>query len=137
MDKNLDKLKDIKDIVPITDHSMFVLIGIIFFVFILIMVVTYILKKDTLPPRETKKQLIYKKIKNLNLNNDKTKDIIYTITIDGRLFLDINNQNLYDEIQKRTEKFKYKKDIESLDNRTKELIKQFISSIKVGKIDGK
>jgi len=133
MDNNLDKLKDIKDIVPINDNSMVILIAIIFSTIALIIIVTYLLKKDKIPPRPTKKQLLYKKIKNLDLNRDNIKDIVYTITIDGALFLDEKNQDLYDNIQKKVEKFKYKKDIESLDKETKDLIKQFISSIKVGK----
>ena len=135
--QKLDKLRDIKDIIAVEDYSLYILIAIIFFTIFLIIVVTYFLKKERIKPRLSQKELAYKRIKQLDLVNNDVKTIVYTISIDGKLFLDENNKKLYENIQKRTIEYKYKKDINKLDKSTIDLIKQFINSIKVGKKDDK
>ena len=135
--KELEKLKDIKDIVPIEDYSLYILIAIIFFALFLILLITYFLKRNKIKSKPTKKELAYKRLKQLNLDNDDAKKVIYTISLDGVIFLNDDNQYIYNQIQKKSMEYKYKKNVKQLNNSIKKLIKQYINSIKVGNKDGK
>ena len=133
MQNDLDKLKDIKDIVPVEDYSLYIIIGIVFFSIFLIIVFTYFFTKIKIKPKPTKKELAFKKLKQLDLEKDDTKKIVYTIAIDGEMFVNSTNEALYNDIVDKSSKYKYKKDIDSLDKEIKDMIKKFIKTIKVKK----
>jgi len=128
MDK-LSQLKDIKPIVEVPDSSLYILLAIVGFILSLIAIGLYkyftrIKKTKTSTP----KQLALKRLKNLNYT--KTKEVVYSFSVDGSLFLDEKNRDQFDAIEKELEQYKYKKDVEPLSNEIMTKIKEFIKGLR-------
>jgi len=132
MMNQLDKLKDIKPIVPIQDHSFLLfLVAILLLILILIAIVSYFLffkKKKRRRKKLTQKEIALQNLKNLDFTND--KQIAYTFSKDAYLFLNEQNSQKYHEIEKKLSSYKYKKDIPSMPKELKDEIKQFIRNLK-------
>ena len=128
----LSSLKDIKTIVSIPDYSLYILIAIISIVLIVLFFIVY---KYVTRIRKTKqlsaKQIAFNKLKNLDYKN--TKDVVYSFTIEGSLFVNEKNKDIFEQIQKELEEFKYKKDVQKLPNNLQNKIKEYIKGIKNGK----
>lgn len=125
----LDGLKDIKDIVYIPDYSLYILL---FITTIIIAIIFYIIFRYITRIKKTKvltkKEIAYNNLKNLDFNN--TKDSVYKFTQDGELFLTDKNRDNYNKIISSLEKYKYKKDVDSLDINIQNSMKEFIKRIK-------
>lgn len=125
----LDGLKDIKDIVYIPDYSLYILL---FITTIIIAIIFYIIFRYITRIKKTKvltkKEIAYNNLKNLDFNN--TKDSVYKFTQDGELFLTDKNRDNYNKIISSLEKYKYKKDVDSLDIHIQNSMKEFIKRIK-------
>jgi exosome complex RNA-binding protein Rrp4 len=76
----------------------------------------------------SKRKILLKKLKNLDFKD--TKNIAYTFSTDGYIFVTAKNQNQFNLIEKRLEQYKYKKDVEAISTDLKEDIKKFIKDIK-------
>ena len=128
----LSSLKDIKTIVSIPDYSLYILIAIIL---VVVIVLVFIVYKYLTRIRKTKqlssKQIAFNKLKNLDYEN--TKDVVYSFTIEGSLFVNEKNKDIFEQIQKELEEFKYKKDVQKLPNNLQNKIKEYIKGIKNGK----
>jgi hypothetical protein len=126
---NLEKLKDIKSIVEVVDYSLYYFIII---VFILILGIIFISYKYMTRVKKTKqlskKQLALKGLKNLDFND--TKKVVYSLSVDGYMFINKKNKDKFENIEKKLEEFKYKKDVEKLPNKLEKEIKQFIKELK-------
>jgi len=125
----LDKLKDIKDIVEVTDYSLYQLIAIVITFLLILIVTTYLYKnRITKTKQPSKKQLALKRLKELDFTN--TKDVVYSFSLDGYIFVNESNQEKFNQIEKELEQYKYKKDIQPLEQNIITQIKEFIKGIK-------
>ncbi len=127
----MESLKDIKEIVEVTDNSLWQLIGTIFISLILILLLLYLIKKlfftkkrKKLTPKD--KALIT--LKNIDYND--TKEIAYTFTQNMPYFLNQNNQEKFNKIEKELEIYKYKREVPKMEEKLKERIKEMIKEIK-------
>ena len=136
-------LKDIKDIVVVPDYSLYILIGIVGLVLLIIVLLLY---KYFTRIKKTKqlnaKAIALKKLKALKFTkdntkdntkentNENTKDIAYTFSTDGYLFVDEKNRKEFERIEQALEKFKYKKDVLLLPQELQQEIKKFIKGLK-------
>jgi len=119
-------LKDIKPIVEIHDNSIIIFAVTIFSIIILLALLYFLLKpKRKRRKKLTSKEINLKKLKSINFSDD--KDIAYTFTTFAEEFID---KNLYQEILKELEEFKYKKQIPSMPETLKSKIKNIIKDIK-------
>ena len=95
----LDKLKDIKDIVEVTDYSLYQLIAIVITFLLILIVVAYLYKnRITKTKQPSKKQLALKRLKGLDFTN--TKDVVYSFSLDGYIFVNESNQEKFNQIEK-------------------------------------
>jgi len=126
---SLEQLRDIKPIVMIPDYSLYYLFALIAFVLVLIAIIIYKYKskiRKTKQPSE--KELLLEKLNNLDYTN--TKEIAYSFSVDCKHFLDEQNQEKYDEIEKKLIQYKYKKEVEPLSKELEQNIKEFIKGLK-------
>ena len=126
---NLEKLKDIKSIVEVVDYSLYYFIIIIFIFILGIIFISYKYMTRVKKTKQlSKKQLALKGLKNLDFND--TKKVVYSLSVDGYMFINKKNKDKFENIEKKLEEFKYKKDIEKLPNKLEKEIKQFIKELK-------
>ena len=126
---NLEKLKDIKPIVEIVDYSLYFFIAIVVFIVLIILIGLYkYFTRITKTKQPSKRKILLKKLKNLDFKD--SKNIAYTFSTDGYIFVTAKNQNQFNLIEKRLEQYKYKKDVEAISTDLKEDIKKFIKDIK-------
>ena len=126
---SLEQLRDIKSIVIIPDYSLYYLLAIIVFLLIVIAIAIYKYKSKIRKTKQlSKKELLLKKLNNLDYAN--TKEIAYSFSVDCKHFLDEQNQEKYDEIEKQLIQYKYKKEVEPLSKELEQNIKEFIKGLK-------
>jgi len=129
---NLSQLKDIKPIVTVDDMSLYYLILLISFIVLIVIFAAYkYFTKVRKTKKLTAKQIAFTKLKNLDYTD--TKEIVYSFSVDGFLFVNEKNQVEFTKIEKELENFKYKKDVEDLPKEIIEEIKNFIKGIKNAK----
>ena len=130
---NTAQLKDIKDIVVIEDYSLYYLLFLVFVVFLIVSIIIYKkMTKITKSKQPTKREIAISKLQALDLDDDDTKDIVYTISIEGALVIKSNKEleDRFEQLQQLIEPYKYKKETIILDNDIKSYIKEFIKDIK-------
>ena len=119
MQNNVIKLHDIKPIVDVEEYSFYYLLGGTILVIFLALAITYLsLKWYKKRTKYNKRKDYFKQLKKLNLKE--SKKTAYGITFYGILFKDDSprHSEMFKNITKRLEKYKYKKDVEPLDEDT-------------------
>ena len=121
-------LKDIKPNVEIPDNSLIIL-GVSLFSLIVLAILLYFLLK---PKRKRRKKLTpleikKKELKELDFDND--KEVAYLFTTHAVDFTNEKNLHEYEEIVKKLEPYKYKKEVPKMDKELKKRIKRFIDAI--------
>jgi len=125
----MEGLKDIKDIVEVPDHSLWVLLGVIAFALLLLGVLGYLFKnRRKRRKKPTQKELAKAKLKALEFSN--TKEVVYTFEEKATHFLDENRRAEYEAIVKEFTPYKYKREIPPLDGALQKRIEKFIKEIK-------
>jgi len=125
----VEELKDIKDIVEVHEHSFIIFLGIIIIALCLLGIALYLFKnrrKRRKQPTEKESALI--KLKNLDYNN--AKEVVYTFEEQSLVLLNEKNREVFHQIKKGLEIYKYKKEIPPLDEKIKEQIETFIKGLK-------
>jgi len=129
MQNSLGQLKDIKSIVDVPDNSLYILIAIIS---VVVIVVLFLAFKYFTRIKKTKqltiKEIALKKLKNLDYEN--TKEIVYSFSVDGALFINEKNKEQFELLEKELKNYKYKKIVEKLPNDLKDKIKNYIKGVK-------
>jgi hypothetical protein len=129
MNNNLVQLKDIKPIVDVVDYSFYYLLALIVFVSIVIIFALYKyftrIKKTKQP---SKRKIVLKRLKTLDFIN--TKEVVYSFSVDGYIFINEKNKQEFETIEKELETYKYKKDVKRLSNDLQDKIKKFIKALK-------
>ncbi|MDX1808806.1 MAG: hypothetical protein R3331_04660 [Sulfurospirillaceae bacterium] len=124
----LEKLRDIKGIVQVTDYSFIYLIAICLIILLIISIAIYMYLQPRRRKKPTQKALSLMKLKNINFENQ--KDVAYTFCLNAIYFLNEKNESKYRELAEKLEIFKYKKEIPMLDIDLKTEIKDFIGGLK-------
>lgn len=129
LQNSLSQLKDIKPIVEVHDMSLYYFITIIALIVSIVIFAAYkYITRVRKTKKPTQKQIVFKKLKSLDYTN--TKEVVYSFSIDGFLFVNEKNKEQFEKIEKELENFKYKKDVEDLPKELIEDIKKFIKEIK-------
>ena len=123
----MEKLKDIKGIVEVPDFSLYYFIAIDFAIIAFIVFLVFLFKTKK-KPKPTKKEMALKILKNMDFLD--TKKSVYDFCEHGALFVNENNQNSFQTIEKELQKYKYKKDVPNLDEESIKKMKDFIKGIK-------
>jgi len=125
------KLKDIKPIVDISDNSLYMLIALIAAIVIVVGAVSYILyRKYAIAQRRYKKSEIYRAKEALkNIDFSKTKDAVYSFSKYAQFLATKEQQKSLEPILQDLQKYKFKKDIESLKTKDIEAMKKFIKEV--------
>ena len=112
-------LHDIKSIVEVNEYSLYYLIGVSMLSLILILGLSYLLynwfkKRNAYNQRKVHIKLLH------SLDLSDTKKSAYAISLYGATFKDDGERQtgMYENITKRLEQFKYKKDVSSFDKET-------------------
>jgi len=125
----MDNLRDIKPIIEVVDYSFYYFLAI---VFIIILIIIFGLYKYFTRIKKTKKptqqEMALQRLKKLDFND--TKNVAYRFSIDGFLFVNEENKDKFQDIEKRLQKYKYKKDVDNLSSELKVEIKDFIKGLK-------
>ena len=124
----MEGLKDIKDIVVVPDYSFWIFLLTIFVSILAIGLIIYLYKNRRRKRKKpTNKELAKQRLKSIDFKDQ--KKAIYTFSVDGSLFVNEKNRELFQKIEKNLTQYKYKKETPPLDSETKKMIKEFIRSI--------
>lgn len=124
----MEKLRDIKDIVGVSDYSMYYLIGYIILAILIFWVIIYLLSRQKKSKKLTKKEKALQELKNIDYKN--SKDIAYKFTLNIPFFIDEKNEIEIEELLENLKIYKYKKDIPTMDKELKQRIKKMIGAVK-------
>jgi len=108
-------LKDIKPDVPIETHNYLLYFIVLFVIVTSIALILYLRKRAKI---KKEKEALFNLIEN-------PKKFAYEFK-KAKKFINKKNENLYKEIEKRLTNYKYKKEVSSIDEETKILIKKFL-----------
>lgn len=124
------KLHDIKDIVEIPDNSFlfFILISIFCFVLITLLLVFIIRVIKNKKPNIRKEYLL--ELKSIDFDN--SKESAYKISKYARLIAKTQREiKLANELVEELDKYKYKKEVDSIDDKIKAKLSTFMESLDV------
>ncbi|MDD2448074.1 MAG: hypothetical protein PHS42_00395 [Sulfurimonas sp.] len=126
------ELHDIKTIVEIDEYSLYYLLGSVFIAVLVVLALLYLLI------RYIKNRNVYnvrrEHYKLMTLQNlSKTKEAAYAITFYGLTFRDDSPRNfeMYENLTKRLEPYKYKKEVDAFDDEVKSYIELYRGMIDV------
>ncbi|MEA3492431.1 MAG: hypothetical protein U9R27_11080 [Campylobacterota bacterium] len=117
-----DQLRDIKPLMEIPDSSFYIFWGIVIFALLLIVAVLFFLIKKYIKQR--KKNLAKQYLAKLHtIDWVDTKESAYSATHYARLLAtDDRRRELFDQLERKLEQYKYKKEVAEVDEDT---LKQF------------
>lgn len=125
----MQELKDIKDIVEVSDSTLWMLSGLIVLTILIIAIALYFYKnRRRRRKKPTQKELALQKLQSLDYSNP--KDVVYTFEESARLFLDEKKRAHFEKIVKALEIYKYKKDVPALKEESKKMMQAFIKELK-------
>ncbi len=124
------KIHDIKDIVEVPDISIYLFYGLIVFGAILVVIFIYFVYRyfKNKKPNIRKEYLAI--LNDIDLND--TKNSAYIITKYGILIANsVREKELIGQLVEELESYKYKKDINQFDEKTKQSFKNFMECLDV------
>lgn len=125
----MEELKDIRGIIEVTDYSLWILLSIITCVIFCIIILIYFFKNRRKKRKKlTPEQMAMKNLKEINFED--TKNAVYTFSENFQYFLNEKNKEPFEDLQKRLEIFKYKKEINILSEKLKTDMEIMIREIK-------
>ncbi|MGM0518031.1 MAG: hypothetical protein ACQERD_00140 [Campylobacterota bacterium] len=124
------ELYDIKDIVSIPDNSIFFFIGLIIALILLVAIMLISIINYFKNRKISTRKRYYITLENIDFKNP--KKAAYTITKYARLLATTNTEKkLASELIENLEKYKYKKVVSSIDNKTKAMLSTFLDVVDV------
>ncbi len=125
---NLDSLKDIKPYEPLViNWSTYIVAGSLLIACV-VLIVAYMIHKKRSKKTKNLQQKATDKLKQLNFDTD-DKTLIYYFTIYSKVASTEQSETLND-IFERLEPYKYRKNIEKLDDSIKDSMKVYIESLR-------
>ncbi|WP_320036292.1 hypothetical protein [Halarcobacter sp.] len=124
------KINDIKELVDIPDYSLYIYMFLWIIGSLVVFILLFILIRYFLTRKKNKKKEYYTILKNLDLSDSKTA--AYTITKYARLISQSDREKkLSNELIEELESYKYKKDVEPLNDNFKILFGRFMDNVDV------
>ena len=129
---DLTKFKDIQEsqVIQIDFTLYFIVITLCILIFSIVLY--FLTRKKTI--KLTKKDIMLKKLKDIDFQSMNTKKIIYDFTIYGKESLQDEDKNKFDKIQEKLKPYKYIQENKKLDIELINLMKQYIKSIEQCKL---
>ncbi|EQB40046.1 hypothetical protein M947_03225 [Sulfurimonas hongkongensis] len=126
------ELHDIKTIVEIEEYSFFYLLGTIFIVAMILLALVYLLVRYIKNKNAYNQRAEHYKLM-ASQDLSKTKEAAYAITHFGFTFRDDSPRHfkMYENLIKRLEPYKYKKEVEAFDDEVKSYIELYRGMIDV------
>ena len=124
----MEKLRDIKGIVEVTDYSIYYLGALIFLVFVAIIAIIWFLRRPKKRKKPTKEELALSNLKNIDYKNP--KDVAYSFSLNIPFFTNEKNSEEIKKILEKLEVYKYKKEIPNMDEELKKSVKKIIKGLK-------
>ncbi|OQR40761.1 hypothetical protein AS859_09730 [Aliarcobacter cryaerophilus] len=126
----LSKLNDIKELEKIPDNSLFIFSALILLGFIFLLILIFFITKLIKNRKKNPRKIYFKILKNVNFSDSKKS--AYTITKYSRLIVSNEREKkLAIELIESLEKYKYKKEVENIDNEVKAKFSIFMDSLDV------
>jgi len=126
----LSKLNDIKELEKIPDNSLFIFSALILLGFIFLLILIFFITKLIKNRKKNPRKIYFKILKNVNFSDSKKS--AYTITKYSRLIVSNEREKkLAIELIESLEKYKYKKEVENIDNEVKGKFSVFMDSLDV------
>lgn len=119
------KIHDIKDLIQIPDISFYVFIALCLIIVLILLVLIFITYKYFKNKKKNKRKEYYKILKELDLKESKKS--AYDISKYTRLLVSNEvEEKLFNELNEELEKFKYKKEVEPINDEVKILFGRFM-----------
>ena len=131
----LAKLKDIKPPVNIDTHLQELAIyvgagfGLLLLAIAVVLIYLLVFKKRRRRKKLSPKELALKTLKELDYSN--TKDAVYNFSVNAQKLANSEQQEQLQEILKSLEKYKYKKEVDSLSDSDVNRMKEFIGKLRI------
>lgn len=126
----LSKLNDIKELEKIPDNSLFIFLALVLLGFIFLLILIFFITKLIKNRKKNPRKIYFKILKNVNFSDSKKS--AYTITKYSRLIVSNEREKkLAIELIESLEKYKYKKEVENIDNEVKAKFSIFMDSLDV------
>ena len=126
----LSKLNDIKELEKIPDNSLFIFSALILLGFIFLLILIFFITKLIKNKKKSPRKIYFDILKNIDFSNSKKS--AYTITKYSRLIVSNEREKkLAIELIESLEKYKYKKEVENIDNEVKAKFSIFMDSLDV------
>ncbi len=131
----LTKLKDIKPPVDIDTHLQELILyagagfGLLLLAIAVVLIYLLIFKKRRRRKRLSPQELALKALKELDYSN--TKDAVYNFSVNAQKLANSEQQSELQEILKNLEKYKYKKEVDSLSSSDINRMKEFIAKLRI------
>ncbi len=124
----MEKLRDIKGIVEVSDYSVYYLFAYISLAVLLFVIIIYFLTRQKRRRKPNKKEIALRNLRDIDYKNP--KDIAYKFTLNIPFFTMDENQKEIKNLLEKLEIYKYKKDIPDIDVGLINSIKKIIGGLK-------
>lgn len=126
----LSKLHDIKELEKIPDNSIFIFSILLFLTILILLVITFFIIKIFKNRKKSDRKKYYELLKNIDFNDSKKS--AYEITKYARLLANNEREKkLCEELIEELEKYKYKKNVDNINNTIKIKHSVFMDSLDV------
>ena len=126
----LSKLHDIKELEKIPDNSIFIFSILLFLTILILLVITFFIIKFFKNRKKSDRKKYYEFLKNIDFSDSKKS--AYEITKYARLLVSNDREKkLCEELIEELEKYKYKKNVEGINNTIKAKYSVFMDSLDV------
>lgn len=126
----LSKLNDIKELEKIPDNSFFIFLALVLLGFIFLLILIFFITKLIKNRKKSPRKIYFEILKNVDFSDSKKS--AYTITKYSRLIASNEREKkLANELIESLEKYKYKKEIENIDDEIKAKFSVFMDSLDV------
>lgn len=126
----LSKLNDIKELEKIPDNSFFIFLALVLLGFIFLLILIFFIIKLIKNRKKSPRKIYFEILKNIDFLDSKKS--AYTITKYSRLITSNEREKkLANELIESLEKYKYKKEIENIDDEIKAKFSVFMDSLDV------
>lgn len=124
------KIHDIKNLSQIPDISFYIFLGLSILAIVILLILIFIIYKYFKNKKKNRRKEYYKILKALDLQE--SKQAAYDISKYARLLIsNEREEKLFDELNEELEKFKYKKEVESLNDEVRILFGRYMDIIDV------
>ena len=124
----MEKLKDIKGIVQVSDYSLYYLLAILLAFIVVLIVAFYLYRKPRARKKPTSKEIALKNLQDIDFQNP--KDIAYGFTLNIPFFISDENRSEMENLLEKLEIYKYKKEIPNMEEELKQSIKKIIKGLR-------